>query len=69
MAAMGSPTKRTMSRASSGRFIDALNIGMAGPRSSRPRSAAVTTASTPGIVKASLASTSVMRAWAMVERT
>ena len=43
--------------------------GVAGGRSANVRSAAVTTASTPGMERASATSMWRSRAWAMVERT
>ena len=69
--AMGSPTKRTVPVARSGRpnvsgHMPGPNGGGIGGRS---RSAAVSTASTPGIAAAPLVSTEAMCAWAIVERT
>ncbi len=47
----------------------ALNMGINAPRSARSSSAAVTTARTPGMVRASSTSMDTRRAWAMVART
>ncbi|CAB4832644.1 unannotated protein [freshwater metagenome] len=69
--ATGSPTNRTVPRASKGR----LNASghMPGPNgggmSGRPRSSKVSTANTPGMASASAVSIDVMWAWAMVDRT
>ena len=67
-ATTGSPTKRTVPDARIGRAISWLTIPI-GSSGGRSRSAAVTTASTPGAVAASVVSISTMRPWAIVERT
>ena len=67
-AATGSPTKRTVSRASTGRVIRWFITGI-GLRSGRSRSAAVNTPSTPGCLLASAVSTPIRRPLATVERT
>ena len=48
MATIGSPTKRTMPSASSGRTISAGAVGTIGFKGATSRSAAVTTSTTPG---------------------
>ena len=58
--ATGSPTNLTVSRASTGRAICWLTIGI-GLRSGRSRSAAVNTPSTPGRARASAVSTPIRR--------
>ena len=69
MATIGSPTKRTTSEARIGRArVGGIGTMPAGV-TLLARSAAVTTASTPGMVSASLTSSSVMRPWASGERT
>jgi hypothetical protein len=66
--AMVCPTNRTVSPASGGRLMTEGAMGKAGT-SGRPRSPAVYTATTPGILAASEVSTDSRRAWAMVDRT
>ena len=66
---MGSPTNRTTSIAKKGRRISWFNKGIEGFAGSMSTSAAVSTAITPGIDNASLASMPVIFACAIEERT
>src|SRR5688572_26952665 len=66
--AIMSPTKRTVSLASAGRLMTGGAMAKAG-MSGRPRSPAVYTPTTPGILAAASVSTDSIRAWAIVDRT
>ena len=67
--AMGSPTNRTRSVASIGRTMAASNAGFGDGYGASSTSAAVTTSTTPGALRAALTSRPAMSAWATVEVT
>ena len=60
----GSPTNRALSSASGGRAVASLSAAPKGKKRGRPRSAAVSTATTPGRSTAALVSMAPMRACA-----